>query len=181
MASYEPFRHLQPKLWAKEGPGVKLAIRLLTSKSRESTSSQCPILECNTTLKSSRGELKLWFKPRCDRTLQSGVRSSQSPRTPTGTISGFQLGSPKKKSHLDVASAESCRVYYMGEGGGFPRVRAVVSLVSQVPVACPNTQGCSRMLINPLWLVFECKFKLDNLVPLPSLISGLLTCPSTPF
>jgi hypothetical protein len=36
------------------------------------------------------------------------------------TVSGFQLGSPGKKSHLDVASTESCRVYYMGEGGGFP-------------------------------------------------------------
>ncbi len=30
----------------------------------------------------------------------------------------------------------------MGEGGGFPRVRAVVSLVSsELPVACPNTKG----------------------------------------
>ncbi len=26
MASHEPFGHMQPKLWAKEGPGVKLAI-----------------------------------------------------------------------------------------------------------------------------------------------------------
>jgi len=26
MASHEPFGHLQPKLWAKEGPGVKLAV-----------------------------------------------------------------------------------------------------------------------------------------------------------
>jgi hypothetical protein len=26
MASLEPFEHLQPKLWAKEGPGVKLEI-----------------------------------------------------------------------------------------------------------------------------------------------------------
>jgi hypothetical protein len=34
-----------------------------------------------------------------------------------------------KNSHLDVASVESCRVYYKGEGGGFPQVRAVVSLV----------------------------------------------------
>jgi hypothetical protein len=25
MASHWPFGHLQPKLWAKEGPGVKLA------------------------------------------------------------------------------------------------------------------------------------------------------------
>jgi len=49
-----------------------------------------------------------------------------------GTISRLQLGSPGKKSHLDVALAESCRVYYMGEGGGFPRVRAVVSQVVQV-------------------------------------------------
>jgi hypothetical protein len=26
MASHWPFGHLQPKLWAKEGPGVKLAL-----------------------------------------------------------------------------------------------------------------------------------------------------------
>jgi hypothetical protein len=30
----------------------------------------------------------------------------------------------------------------MGEGGGFPRVQAVVSLVSpELPVACLNTKG----------------------------------------
>ncbi len=45
-------------------------------------------------------------------------------------ISGLSLGSPGTKSHLDVAPVESCRVYYMGEGGGFPQVWAVVSLVS---------------------------------------------------
>ncbi len=32
--------------------------------------------------------------------------------------------------------------YYMGEGGGFPRVQAMVSLVSpELPVACPSTKG----------------------------------------
>jgi len=30
---------------------------------------------------------------------------------------------------LDVGAAERRRVYYMGDGGGIPRVRAVVSLV----------------------------------------------------
>jgi hypothetical protein len=49
-----------------------------------------------------------------------------------GTVSGLQLGSLGKKGHLDVASAKSCKEYYMGEGGGFPRVRAVVSQVVQV-------------------------------------------------
>ncbi len=30
----------------------------------------------------------------------------------------------------------------MGEGGGFPRVQAVVSIVSpKLPVACPSTKG----------------------------------------
>jgi hypothetical protein len=59
----------------------------------------------------------------------------------TGTVLGLLLWSPGKKCHLDVASARSCREYYKGEGGGFPRIRAVVSQVSpRLPVACPNTQ-----------------------------------------
>jgi hypothetical protein len=60
----------------------------------------------------------------------------------TGTISGLLLGSPGTKSHSDVGAVERCKEYYMGEGGGFPRVRAVVSLVSpESPVACPSTKG----------------------------------------
>jgi hypothetical protein len=38
-------------------------------------------------------------------------------------------GVPGEKSHLDVGPVESHKVYYKGEGGGFPQVRAVVSLV----------------------------------------------------
>jgi len=67
-------------------------------------------------LKSSRRELQLWFRPRPDLSLGRGTMIVQS----LGTISGFQLGSPEKKSHLDVTSVENCREYYMGEGGGFP-------------------------------------------------------------
>ncbi len=32
----------------------------------------------------------------------------------TPKVPGLQLGSPRKKSHLDVASTECCREYYMG-------------------------------------------------------------------
>jgi len=39
------------------------------------------------------------------------------------------LGIPGKKSHLDVASMANHRVYYKGEGGGFPQVWAMVNLV----------------------------------------------------
>jgi len=58
-------------------------------------------------------------------------KSRDSARDNFETISGLQLGSPGKKSHLDVVSAEWRREYYMGEGGGFPQVRAVVCLVVQ--------------------------------------------------
>jgi hypothetical protein len=39
-----------------------------------------------------------------------------------GTVSGLHFGSPGTKSHSDVAFAGERREYYMGEGGGFPRV-----------------------------------------------------------
>ncbi len=58
--------------------------------------------------------------------------SSKVPGPQPGIVSGLQLGNLGKKGHLDVASVKSCREYYMGEGGGFPRVRAVVSQVVQV-------------------------------------------------
>jgi hypothetical protein len=60
----------------------------------------------------------------------------------TGIVSGLHLGSPGKKCHLDASATEKHREYYMGEGGGFPRVQAVVSQVSpRLPVACPNTKS----------------------------------------
>jgi hypothetical protein len=60
----------------------------------------------------------------------------------TGIVSGLLLGSLGIKNHSDVGTAERHREYYMGEGGGFPRVQAVVSLVSpELPVACPNIKG----------------------------------------
>jgi len=41
---------------------------------------------------------------------------------PTLAISKLPLGSIGTKSHLDVGLVERCRVYYKGEGGGFPEV-----------------------------------------------------------
>jgi len=55
-------------------------------------------------------------------------------RVQTETISGLLLGSPRNKSHLDAGAAKQCREYYMGEGGGFPRIQA---MVSQVSPCCP--------------------------------------------
>jgi hypothetical protein len=60
----------------------------------------------------------------------------------TRTISGLHFGSLGKKCHSDASATKRHKEYYMGEGGGFPRVRAVVSQVSpKLPVACPSTKG----------------------------------------
>jgi hypothetical protein len=66
--------------------------------------------------------------------LLAKLWGSKVARVPTSGISGLPLGSPRKKNHLDVASVESCKLYYKGEGGGFPQIRAVVSLVC---LCCP--------------------------------------------
>jgi len=138
MASHWQFRHMQPKLWAKEGPGVKLIVWLPTTKSWESTSSRRRLEECDMALKSSRRELQLWFRTRPDPSLGRGAMAAQSSKSLAGTLSGLHFGNPNKMCHSDVASATSRKEYYMGEGGDFPRVRAVVSFV------CPSARGKSQ-------------------------------------
>jgi hypothetical protein len=87
---------------------------------------------------------------------------------PVGGISGLPLGSPEKKSHLDVASVESCRIYYKGEGGGFPQVRAMMSLVCP---CCPwlilapkVLQLCTNHFVwvvcRPVWVSEACQLFL---------------------
>jgi hypothetical protein len=53
---------------------------------------------------------------------------------------------PGQKYHLDVGLMERHKAYYKGEGGGFPQVRAMVSLVSpSLPVVRPNTKSVQTM------------------------------------
>jgi hypothetical protein len=50
------------------------------------------------------------------------------------------IGVPGQNDHLDVVPVEWRKVYYKGEGGGFPQVWAVMSLV------CP---GCPWLVLAP--------------------------------
>jgi hypothetical protein len=130
MALHEPFGHLQHKLWSKEGPGVKLAIWLPTTRSRESTRSRCVRVKCDTPLESSWEEIQVCFRPHPNPRSEPELWAPKVPRVQIGTISGLLLGSPENKIHLDAGAAEQRREYYIGGGGGFPRVRAMVSQVS---------------------------------------------------
>jgi hypothetical protein len=125
MASHWSFGHLQPKLWAKEGPGVPI------TKSWELTRSQCALGECDTALESFQRRLQVWFRPHPDRRPGQEARMSQS------------LGSPKsgqfRDSILGVLGKSAIRVQVrwrgientIGEdGGGTSRARTVVCHVS---------------------------------------------------
>jgi hypothetical protein len=141
MGSHEPFGHLTHKLWQKKGPGIKLAIWLPTTKSRKSIRLWCVQVEFNTPLKSSKKNLQLCFKPRPNRRSKQRVIASQS----CGSPNRDNFGTPETKSHLVAGAAERCIEYYMGEGSGFPRVRAMVNLVSlELPMVCPSTKGARK-------------------------------------
>jgi len=70
-------------------------------------------------------------------------QSYGAPKSRVSQLARFwdsHSGVSGEKSHLDVGPVERCRVYYKGEGGGFPQVQAVVSLV------CPC---CSWFVLAP--------------------------------
>ncbi len=96
-------------------------------------------------LESSRGELQDCFRPHSIGGLNKKLWMPKVPGVQTRTILGLHFGSPEKKCHLDVASAESYREYYIGEGGGFPQIRAVVN---QVSPSCPWLVPTPRVFPN---------------------------------
>jgi len=78
------------------------------------------------------------------------------------------LGVLGKKSHLDVGSVASHRVYYKREGGSFPQVRAMMSLVCP---CCPwlvlgprVLQLCTNHFVwvvyRPMWMSEACQLFL---------------------
>ncbi len=72
------------------------------------------------------------------------------------TVSGLLLGTPGKKRHLDVASAESCREYYMGKVVASPESRSWwVKWVQGRPWLVPTPKGCI-MSSNQLVVGFGC-------------------------
>jgi hypothetical protein len=142
MGSHCPFGHLKHKLWPKERPGVKLTVWLPTTKSWESTLFPCVQVLCNIPLENSRQGLQLWFGLHGNQRSACEVMHPKVVGVLVEGIFGLPLGSPGTKSHLDVALVERRRVYYKGEGGGFPQVQAMVNLVSlRLPVARLSTKS----------------------------------------
>jgi hypothetical protein len=78
--------------------------------------------------------------------LHTNLWASKVVGVPIQGISRLQLGTPETKWHLDASPVARHKEYYEGEGGGFPQVRDVVSLVSPcLPVVRPCTKSAPTM------------------------------------
>ncbi len=116
---------------------------------------------CDISLERSQQVLQLFLKPHLNQRFEHKVMGPQSWEVvgvPTLGISRLPLGSRGTKCHLDVGPVARHKVYYKGEGVGFPQVRAMVSFVSpSLPVVHLNTkmfQLCSNQLV--VWFVHVC-------------------------
>jgi len=146
MGLHNPFGHLKHKLGPKEGSRVKLPIWFLTTKSRESPWFPCMQVACDIQLKSSWWGLKLCYRLHFNWRFTCKVMGPQSRRNPSCGNFRLPLRSPETKWHLGVGLVGRQRIYYKGEGGGFPQVWTVVNFVSpSLPATCPNTKNVLTM------------------------------------
>jgi hypothetical protein len=105
----------------------------------------------------------------------------QSHRSPSCENFGTLIGEPETKWHLGASPVASHKVYYKGEGGGFPQVRAMVNFVSSSSlVACPSTKSaptmyqttCCLVLCRSMWVIKCLSFLLS---PISKLQHALLS------
>jgi len=171
MASHVLFGHLHLKLWAKEGPGVKLAVWLATTKSRESTSSRRLLKECDMALKSSWRELQLWFRPHSNQRLEPGDMSSKSPRTLTRNSFGTPPWESREKEPFECSLHQGLqRILYGGRWWLPPNPGRGESSESKCSWLVPTPKSVPECELTLLWtntlvVGFGCRFKWDNTCP----------------
>jgi hypothetical protein len=158
MALHEPFGHLQPKLWAKEGSGVKLAVWLLTTKSRESTHSQRALGECNTALESSWQELQHWFRPRSDWRSGWEAMTVQSPISPNRDSFGTPLWESRDKKPFGCSLRGITQsILYGGRWWLPPSPGYGESSESKVARGLSQQQKCSECGLTNLLVGFDAR------------------------
>jgi hypothetical protein len=158
MALHEPFGYLQHKLWSKERPGVKLVVWFPTTKSWESTQSQCVQVECDTPSESSWRKLQVCARPHPDQRSELGVMSSQSPGSPNrDNFKTPPWESQDKKPFGCRCFEETQRILYGGRWWLPPSPGRGESSESVLPVACPNTKSDSECDLTNLLVRFDAR------------------------
>ncbi len=165
MGLYHPFGRLKHKLWPKEGRESNWQFDSWPLKIKN----RPDFITCRWHATYRWKALnKGYYNFASDLISIGGLHTklwgSKVVKVPTLAISGLPSGSPGTKSHLDVGLMERHRLYYKGEGGGFPQVRVMVNLVS---LSCPwlilapkVLQLCTNhlmlVLCRSVWVVNAC-------------------------
>jgi hypothetical protein len=109
------------------------------------------------SLERSQRGLQLWFRPRCDQTLQSRVMSSQSPGTPTGIVSdNFRTPTweSREKEPLGRSLSEvTQRILYGGRWWLPSSPGRGVSCGLKCPWLVPTPKGVPECKLTTLWFV----------------------------
>jgi len=108
--------------------------------------------------------------------------SSQSPGTPIRDSFGTPPWESQEKVPFGCSlGRELQRILYGGRWWLPPSPGRCESSVSKCPWLVPTPKGVPKCELTLLWLVLDADSSEIILVPLPSLIPGLLARPSTPF
>jgi len=123
MGLHDQFEYLKPKLWPKEGSGVKLPIWLPTIKSQESPRFSYVRVACHISLESSRWGLQLFFGPHLNKRSAHKVMGLQSRESPNfGNFETPTWESQNKNDIWVLVPWLGTKYIIKGEGGGFPQV-----------------------------------------------------------
>jgi hypothetical protein len=133
---------------AKKRVGNQIGNLIPTTKSRESPQFPCVQMACHIPLESSQRGLQLCFRFHFNQRSAHKIMGPQSCQS-------LSCGNSGTKWHLGASLVAKHRIYFKGEGGGFPQVWAMVSLVN---LCLPVVRSCTKMLklrINQLvvWFV----------------------------
>jgi hypothetical protein len=97
---------------------------------------------CNILLERSQRELQLCFRLHHNRRSAQEVMCPHSGGSPSYCNFKTPTWESRDKRPFGCGPRGEAHNILYGEGGGFPRIRAVVSQVSpELPVACPSTKG----------------------------------------
>jgi len=155
MALHEPFGHLQPKLWTKERPGVKLAIWLSTTKSQESTQLRRFKEECDIALESVQRELQDCFRPHPIQRSEQEVMDAQSPKSLTRDSFGTPPWESRKKMQFGCSlRMELQRILYGGRWWFPPSPGCGESSESKVARGLSQHQKGAEWVLTNLCLVW---------------------------
>jgi hypothetical protein len=133
-------------------------------------------------LESSRGEIPDWFRPRPNRRSGREVMMAQSLGSPNRDNFGTPLWESRDKEPLGCGRGGAMqRILYGGRWWLPPSPGRGESSESKVAHGLSQHQKGAEWVLTNLWLVLDAGPCNKIIVPLPSLISGLLARPSYPL